>query len=255
MALAISGTGPAAVQNTVTTTATLATASFTPPADSLLLVMWGGNTTSLSNVPANPTITDSLTTHLTYTLVQIANPTTVSDTTHDGGQATIWWAHVVTSAAMTITVTNQAASGNRQAAMRVIVLTGADNVTPISSSGVNKTTTSVSAFSQSYTPARSGGSGFMSMCDWNNNTSQPFSIIAASGSTQSGGITMATGITTADVYRTVFDDVAGVSNSIGINGWTAPDPCLWAWAVVQVPASPSAHPKVISQAVKRAAHY
>lgn len=255
MALAISGTGPAAVNSTSATVATIVTASFTPPADSLILVLWGGNTTSVSNVPANPTITDSLATHLTYTLVQLANPTTISNTTQVGGQAAIWWAHVVTSAAMTITVTNQAASGNREQEFRVIVLTGADNANPISSSGVNKTTTSSSTFSQSYTPARSGGSGFMCICDWNNNTGVPLSMVAASGSTQSGGVTQATGVTVAYVYRTVFDDVTSVSNSIGINGWTAPDPCLWAWVDVQVPASSSVRSMNINQSVNRAAYH
>lgn len=236
MVMAISGTGPAAVNSLSATTATIATASFTPPANSLLLVLWSGNTTSVSNVPATPTITDNLGTHLTYTLVQLANPTTISNTTQVGGQAAIWWAKVTTSAAQTVTVTNQAASGNREQEMRVIVLTGADLVTPIASSGVNKTTTSASSFSQSYTPARSGGSAFMAMCDWNNanTTTEP---VAATGSTQSGGAVQGTGITAAYVYRTVFDDRAGVSNSIGIASWANPDPCLWAWACVNAASS------------------
>lgn len=231
MTLAIDGSGPAAVNSTSTTVATIVTASFTPPANSLLLVLWGGNASSVSNVPANPTITDNLGTHLTYSLIQLANPTTIGNTTQVGGQAAIWTAVVGASAAMTVTVTNQAVSGKRQQEMRVIVLTGADGTNPISSSGVGKTTTAVSAFSQSYTPARAGGSGFMVICDWNNNTStEP---VAASGSTQSGGAVQSTGITTAYVYRAVFDDVSGVSNSIGIGSWTSPDPCLWAWVNVQ----------------------
>lgn len=227
MALAISGTSPAAVNSTSTTAATITTASFTPPAGALLLVLWGGNASSVSNVPANPTITDSLGSPLAYSLIQLANPTTIGNTTQVGGQAAIWTAAVGASAAMTVTVTNQAVSGKRQQMMRVIVLTGADTAAPVSSSGVGATTTAVSAFAQSYTPSRWGGSGFMAVCDWNNNTStEP---VAASGSTQSGGAVQGTGITVAFVYRTTFDDVPGVPNSIGIGSWTAPDPCLWAW--------------------------
>lgn len=234
MAVAISGTSPAAVNNTTNTLAAVATASFTPPANSLLVVMWVSNTNSLTDSPATPTITDNLGTHLTYTLSNVANPSTTSTTTI-GGQAAIWTAPVLTSSAMTVTVTNQAVSGKRQAGLLVKVLTGAELVSPVSTHGVGTKTPAGSVFSQSYTPQANGtgGMGFMCLCDWNNNTSAV--PTQSTGCTRLGGVSQSTGITYAWIARTTGDDVAGTPNSLGVSAWASPDVCLWAWADITPP--------------------
>lgn len=229
MALAIHSSSPPAINQQVNTQSTATTASFTPPANSLLLVMWCGNASSASNVPPSPTITDNLATHLTYSLVQLCNPSTAGITTI-GGQAAIWTAPVTTSAAMTVTVTNQAASGDRQAGLLVQVLTGANNLSPVEVSGVGHHTPA-GIYNQSYTPTVSSGTGFLCVVDWPNNTSSL--PTAASGSTLiTGSFVQSNGISAHWLRRTTMDDVAGTANSLGVSSWFGSDAVMWAYAAI-----------------------
>lgn len=158
MALAIDASSPAVVTQTNGATATLTTASFTPPTGSLVLVQWCGNSTSL---PAAPGITDSLATDLTYTSRGWQSR---ADSPTKDGQAAQWTAPVVSSAAMTITVTNQASSGFREAAMRVTVLTGQD-ASPIGTNGKGGSASS-GALAQSVTGTADGSQAFGAATDW-----------------------------------------------------------------------------------------
>jgi hypothetical protein len=98
----LDASSPAAVWNP--STATSSTASFTPPANSLLVVCMAGNMGSGTSPPV-PSITDSLGAHLTYTLIDhSARP----DTPATDGQTAMWSAPVSASAPMTVTVTNNA---------------------------------------------------------------------------------------------------------------------------------------------------
>ena len=189
--------------------------------------MWAGYSSSVTNSPATPAITDSLGTHLPYTLVRLANPATTSTTTV-GGQAALWTAPVGAPSAMSVTVTNQAASGYRQAGFQVLVLTGADAAAPVQSSGVGSRTTAVTSFSQSYTPVTTGGTGgggFMAVADWNANAS---SVGAGGGCTVYS--VMPGGVSYVFLTRASFDDVAGVGNTVSGTLGSPGDPVLWAWA-------------------------
>ena len=101
--LQIDASSPPAAQQAVTTTPTVTTASFTPPANSLLVAMWESN--SISGVdPATPTIGGG---GLTWTLRQFKHRGDGVSPTVDA-QVAVWTAPVPSSAAMTATVTNGA---------------------------------------------------------------------------------------------------------------------------------------------------
>src|SRR4051812_42166937 len=100
MALALDGSTPAAVTTTdpnssSSHTFTTTTASFTPPAGAVLVVILDsneGNGQVLSAFAA----TDNLGGHLTYTHL------TQQGLNTNDAQVNIWWAPVVSSAAMTV---------------------------------------------------------------------------------------------------------------------------------------------------------
>src|SRR5690348_4105892 len=104
MAIAVDASTPAVATQTSATTATLASASFTPPANSVIYIFWGGNAGSSESLTGTPpTITDNLGAHLTYTLI---NHRAFGEVGGNAGQAAMWVAVVGASQAMTITTTN-----------------------------------------------------------------------------------------------------------------------------------------------------
>jgi hypothetical protein len=228
VALAIDASSPALTTQTNTATAALATGSFTPPAGSVLLIQWvsdGGAT------PGSPTITDNLGTPLTYTLLdwKAAN----SGTPAAGGQAASWRAVVGSSSAMIVTVTNGAVSGERAAALKVTVLTGADTTTPI---GAHNKSGSLSAASiaQTYTATSTGGQGFIVVCDFNqlgNETAGTGCTVVSTGS-------VLTNISYGFLRRTSADDVATVSNSLNVTIPGTSTNLSWTYAEV-LPAATS----------------
>lgn len=251
MAMALDASSPSGVSQTTNTVQNVVSGSFTPPANSLLVVMWAGNTNTINEAAATPGITDSLGAHLTYTLIRHASPGTLSIGTI-GGQTALWWAKVVTSAAMTVTVTSNSASGGRDSALRVAVLTGAELTSPVETSNIVAQAANSTTFSQSYTPTISAGGGFLSMCDFTDvNSVAP---TAGSGTTMFYQV-VTSGITAAMVYRTAFDDVISVANTVS-GAITTAEPMLWAWADIAPAASaagPVAEQRIISQAIQRAA--
>lgn len=158
MALAIDASSPAVATQTNGATATVASASFTPPSGSLLLIQWCGNSTSL---PSAPTITDNLGAHLTYTSRGWQSR---ADSPTKDGQAAQWTAPVATGAAMTVTVTNGASSGFREAALRITVLTGQD-ASPIGTNGKGGSASS-GALAQSVAGTADGSQAFGAATDW-----------------------------------------------------------------------------------------
>lgn len=158
MALAIDASTPAVATQTNGATATVAVASFTPPSGSLLLIEWAANSTS---TPAQPTITDNLGAHLTYTL---ADWQSKADSPTKDGQSATWTAPIVTGAAMTVTVTNQATSGFREAALRVTVITG-QHATQNGTHGKGGSASS-GALAQSVTGTANGSQAFGAVSDW-----------------------------------------------------------------------------------------
>lgn len=220
MALAIDGSTPAVATQGSATVATVTTASFIPPSGSLVLELYSANTVDPTS-PSTPTITDSLGVHLTYTLSDFS---VRSDTPAADGQAATWTAPVASSAAQTITVTNQAPSGSRHAALASIVLTG-QHATPVGAHG-KAGSISASSISQSYTSQGTGGWGFLVVIDW----------------TATGAMTAGTGCTliasgnlgTPDISygffrRTTADGSNGVSNTLNCTLGGAATEVRWAW--------------------------
>lgn len=243
MALAIDTSTPAVVTNSNNSTATITTASFTPPAGSLLLIRWAGNTQT-AVAPSSPTITDSLGAHLTYTLLDWQSR---ADSPTREAQAACWWAVVGSSAAMTVTVTSGAASGSRVSALHVTVITG-QHATPIGAHG-KLGSASTASIAQSYTASASSGWGFIAAADWDDKGAQT----AGTGCTlTNGGSASITGqISYAFARRTSADDVNGNANSLNL---TLPGTSTnLAWVYAEVLPAAAAATSGVGQAVVLAA--
>lgn len=216
MTLAIDGSTPAVA----TTTGTAATTvSFTPPANSLLLVLWDGNgPTTLA--PANPTITDSLATHLTYTSQEINKYNTPA--VGSSAQVAIWTATVATSAAMTVTVTG--ASSNN--ALSVVVLTDSGSVPTIGVHGSSGRNTAGTTTSFSFTATAAGSWGFGGITDWNATgtmTAGTGCTMVAAGSVGAGQISY------GNVRRTTADGVSGSSTTLATTLAASSSDLRWSW--------------------------
>lgn len=207
----VHGSSPETAVNTAGTATGLTTSSFTPPAGSLLLVLWAGNSIDPTN-PAAPTITDSLGTPLTYTLSDWQSR---ADTPTTDGQAAAWTAPVITSAPMTVTVNNNAASPNRHADLQVLVLIDANGRPTVGAHGKSGST-SASIITQSYTAQATGGLGFLSMCDWNA-VGVPVPGTDCSIVRPGSVGTIPAQISYGQLKRTIPDDVNTVSNRLNVS--------------------------------------
>jgi hypothetical protein len=225
VALAIDASTPAIATSSV---AACTTASFNPPAGSLLLVRWSGNSTSL---PPQPSITDNLGAHLTYNLVDWVS---AADTGRDS-QAATWWALVGAGGSMTVTVTNNSSGGFVHAGLHVTVLTG-QHATPIGAHG-KAGSGSAAAIAQSYTAQATGGWGFIVDCDWDALGAQT----AGTGCTltNGGSGTIAGQISYGFVRRTTADDSNGGSNTLNVTLPGTSTHLSWTYAEV-VPAAAAA---------------
>lgn len=237
MALAIDSSSPVVATQTSGTTATVVTASFTPPAGALLLIGWAGNTGTASD-PGAPAITDSLGGHLTYTQIGWKHRS-VSPTVD--GQAAMWWAVVGSSAAMTVTVTTGTGSGARQGALKVWVITGADTTTPIGASGATGST-SAAAIAQNYTASATSGWGFLTVCDWDLKGAET----AGTGCTVDGSANILSDITYAFARRTTADDSSGVTNTLRTTLPGSSTNLAWVYAEV-LPAAGGSTPISVSE--------
>jgi hypothetical protein len=228
VALAIDASSPALTTQTNTATATLASGSFTPPAGSVLLIQWASDAGA---TPASPTITDNLGTPLTYTLLdwKAAN----SGTPAANGQGATWRAVVGSSAAMIVTVTNGAVTGERAAALKITVLTGADTTTPIGAHGKSGSL-SAASIAQTYTATSTGGWGFIVVCDFN----QLGNETAGTGCTVISTGSVLTNISYGFLRRTTADDVATSSNSLNVTIPGTSTNLSWTYAEV-LPAAAS----------------
>lgn len=220
MALAIDGSTPAIATQATGSVATVTTASFTPPSGSLLLIRYSANTID-PNDPGNPAITDSLGGHLTYTSWDIGKR---PDSPLAEGQVATWTAPVVSSAAMTVTVTNGAASPNRHAALNVTVLTGADTTTPVGAHG-KSSSLSAASIAQNYTASATNGWGFLVVCDWFDAGAET----AGTGCTLEGSADLGGQFTYAFIRRTAADDSNGVTNTLRATVPGTSTSLRWAW--------------------------
>lgn len=117
---------------TPVTTASITSPSFTPTANSLILVV--STNTGSASANASYTVTDSLGSHLTYTLIA-----------EDAGGNTqggirVWWATSASPASMTVTATSPGAPTHNR--LYVYEYTGHDTTTPIVGAAHSNGTTS-----------------------------------------------------------------------------------------------------------------
>lgn len=224
MALAIDASSPAVANAATGTTATVTTASFTPPANSLLVVLWAGDIGGGITPGTAPTITDSLGTPLTYTLQQWERR---GSTASVNGQAAIWTAPVATSAAMTITVTNGTANDN---SVKVLVITDSSQPTVGTSSKNGQSTGTTVAMS--YTATAAGSWGFSVISDWDGVATET----AGTGTTLIGSALVNTNYTYGFYRRTTADGVSGSTTTLNANLSVASANLQWA-AVEILPAA------------------
>lgn len=202
--------------------ATVTTASFTPPANSLLVVMATLNTDSGETV-ATPTAAGG---GLAYTLRELSARPDIPDA---DGQVVIFTAPVPVSASMTVTVTNNSVSGGQ--AVKVMVFTDDSGSTPgVGANGRNSTNTSLSTWVGTYTASAAGSRGVMAFLDWNAATPVP---TAGTNTTLTGGGAQNQGVIMTYAYclRSTADGSPGVSTSLTLNGTSAND-AQWAWLEV-----------------------
>lgn len=149
--LALDASTPAVVKKAGTT---LTTASFTPPAGSVLVISAQSNGNSAVK---SISVSDNLSSHLTYTQAQVKGNTT------NDVYAKLYWAPVTTSRAMTITATIGGSSGD-YGMLSVLVFTGANTAAPIGASGGGRGASGV--ISDTYTSTAAGSWGWLTTGDW-----------------------------------------------------------------------------------------
>lgn len=217
MAIAVDGSSPAGASQTNGATATVTTASFTPAAGAVMLACWQGNTTA-SAPGAAPTIADTLT--LAWTSVGWRNE---GDAGGREGQAAMWWA-LSTNTSMTVTVTTGTASGDRQARLKVVVLTGVDTANPVASSNEGSDTGG-GLDNLTYTSTVTDSMGFASVSDWDTASS---TFTAGGGTTIVDSAQVASVINCATLRQTTPTS-SGSSISLAL---TSPTSTTWnyVWA-------------------------
>ncbi len=136
--LSLDRSTPVSVKKTGTT---LTTATFTPPAGSVLVISAQTNGYGSSDVKSIA-VRDNLAAHLTYNQVQAKGNTT------NDVYAKLYWAAVTSSAPMTVTATI-GGSGSDYSMLSVLVFTGANTAAPIGASGGGRGATG--AINDSYT--------------------------------------------------------------------------------------------------------
>jgi hypothetical protein len=218
----IDGSSPAIATQATGSVATVVSAAFVPPGGSVLAIRYSANTID-PNDPGTPTITDSLSTHLIYVTQDVDKR---PDSPLAEGQAASWTAVVPDGTpSMTITVTNGAASPNRHAALRVLVLTGVDQVTPVGQHG-KSSSLSASSIAASYTATRPGSLGLLATCDWNDVGAQ---TAGGAGNTLEGSADIAASFVYGFLRRTAADGVAGATTTITATIPGTSTSLRWVW--------------------------
>lgn len=211
MALAIDASTPAAAvaTNTTATSQTATTASFTPPANSLLVVLFSVDGPSSGTVTRSAT--DNLGVHLSYSERVAALPL---DSPVTGGGVIIWTAPVTSSAAMTVSATATTNSGAADCYLQVVVVTGGGSTPTVGATGKAASATASTSIAASYTATAAGSWGFAGVHDWN----ATGSMTAGTGCTViSTGTPNATLSSYGFARRTTADGVSGSATTITVN--------------------------------------
>lgn len=243
MSLAIDSSGPARFTAVIASNGTIVSASFTAPANSLLVVTvcWDGQSDSDGGISS---LSDSGS--LTWTK-QVER--TCTEATSPGAGSALHTARTTTAASRTVTVTRSNSGGsNYRWSARCYVVTGADvNGTPVDSvtasnegsdSANNLTTTSITA--------GMNGLLFAVGTDYNALGAPTSSDLTADPQNYAGAISM------IDGYKFVAGG-ASVNANLDASGSSA---AIWKWCQAIVRQYESRIDKVISrQAVNRASTY
>jgi hypothetical protein len=209
MAIAIDASTPALVGALTA----VSTASFTAPADSLLVALCGFDGGNGTNLISNSAAA------LTWT--QRVNHQAGEDTGAYGATATIFTA--VAPAAVSRTVTATASSGGSQVALKLLVVTGADTTAPVGAVGENHSTTAnltASVYTSTVAASRAFGIATDSL-DGATPTSSDVGFGIATGSDFSG----------IAVYKAADTATAGSAVTLNFNGSGSRN---WNWVAIEV---------------------
>lgn len=204
---------------------TVTCASFTPPADSLFLAMWAGNTGSGSS-PSQPLVTSSP----SHSWTVDGWDWRLSGSPTEEGQAAAFHTYVSGSpGSSTVTVSSGESNTANGSILKMYVITGANSVDSVGVV-VKDRQAGGSSLTDSYTASITGGQGFMVVCDW--------AAGATAGWTADTGCTMvdkgviAGEISYAVVRRTDPDGVIGSPTAVGITGLPASG--QYHWVLIEV---------------------
>ncbi len=207
MAIAIDGSSPAVVR---VASGTCTTASFTAPANSLLLAL----VTIANTGTATDTISDSGGLTWTSAVHKVGDGTRLN--------AKIWWAVTTSSTSRTVAVAPGTSADNR--IMIVKVITGTHLTVPIGATITGNRTTS-GTVSQSITSTAIGSLAMMVYSDGNGSA---FPTEAAGTSGMDGDFTAET---MAIMWQTALSGSVGETMTIAD---TAPSTAQSAWAVAEI---------------------
>lgn len=229
--LTVDAGSPAAVTQANDTTATLATASFTAPTNSLLVAIWAANTAAGVD-PATPTISGG---GLTWTLQQWKHRADGVSPTVDA-EVAIWTAPNASSGSVTVTVTSGVGATRNEAALQVFAVVDSGGGMPAVGTSGKFSNTGITLISQGYTATVTGSLGFMPVCDFDAFSG---SWTAGSGTTvtSSGVVGSTHTVGYGFLQRTTADGVAGVTTTISATTSFSSTNLGWAWVeITPVPA-------------------
>ncbi len=216
--LVVDPSSPAAVGwagNGCTAAGNAVTASFTAPANALLLA-FGDTASNASGASNGPSLSDSG--GLTWTQIGSSGASATKD------EAVAWWAKTTGSSARTVTL--HASNNVCTKFLKVIVLTGANLINPIAATNIGPATTAEGVLNQSVTSTTAGSMAFAAVADWN----------AAGTPTPGTGVTLAGSYsqfdaTGAALYRTAPSTTFGQTMTIST---TAPTTATNSWVMFEV---------------------
>lgn len=224
MAIAVDASTPAGASQTNANTATVVSASFTPPSGSVILICWQGNTAATAPSGA-PTISN--TGSQAFTLV---NHRFETDAAGKEGQCAMWRAVSTGPGSMTVTVTTLTASGDRQARVKPIVLTGVDTSNPAGWQAGEGTDTIGALDGLTYTSTSANSMGFASVSDWDTASAV---FTAAAGTTIVDSTQVGASINCATLRQTT-PTTSGSTISLGL---TSPTSSTWNYVWIELPAA------------------
>lgn len=220
----------------IQTVAGNASPTFQPPDSPLLVSLWAADSAGGTG-PAAPGITSS------PSLSWVTDGRDYRDTGSPvlDGQAAVF--HALTTGvqvATSVTVTNQAASGSRDAAQRVLVFTGHDPVSPVGAVKTNRQS-SGSSLSDSITATADGSWAFFVLADWN--AGDPSGWVAGSGQTIID-VGQTFGISYVMIQRSSADGVATTATNFSLSGLVTGG--QYHWVIVEIMPDPNATPATSS---------